>query len=212
MNDFLTQEEINILLDGKDKKRIEEVKAKLHSSDNMKSGLVMYSQETCTPMVKNVLSDALEQQKSCSDDYSFIIETIERLMTLYNIPITRGLLALDDVIRDMAKENNGIPESDKPDCLHYYNLRGIDRFLVSTILLVIYGTDLDIVELTASNRYFSYGFKGREALAAYLVIQWCLCVYKCLEPQLAEEILISVLPEAEEDEYLRRKQRNEATI
>ena len=66
---------------------------------------------------------------------------------------------------------------------------------------VVFGTEFDILEKIALNRYYSRGYQGLDALLYLMYLETCLEIYAGLNLDLIDEGLKALLPENLEKDF-----------
>lgn len=107
--------------------------------------------------------------------YQNVIESIIIVDDLSNTARKEGLLAIEDKF--------------------VYGASSIGADSISYgVMLVVDGTDPELVAEIASNEYLSSKYQGNEALRQYILIRGLLAVKSGENPRVIEEVLISLLP------------------
>lgn len=135
----------------------------------------------CNKMIEQ--TNDLQKRK---EGNKILIEIIEKMCELTNIVRKEGLLALEEAAYDL-------------DDVFY------GKYLKSMIMLIVDGTDPELVEELSTARYFSANLSGYEALHYLVMMFGGLSIQAGENPRIIEEKLLSLVPE-EVAEMYRQKQ------
>ena len=116
-----------------------------------------------------------------------LLDELELITNLSVISRKEGLLALEETANDM------------------YGDRMKDA-LKQLVMLVVDGTDPEVIEEIGLAKYFSAGYEGYEAIQYMLYLLGALLVQQGKNPRVIEEYLLSILPDRVSEEYRRREE------
>ena len=114
--------------------------------------------------------------------YEMVRKTIETLCRLSTIARKEGLLSLEEAALDLDDLQNG-------------------KYLYQMILLVVDGTDPELVESLCTGKLFALCLEGFEALQFILMMVGVCAIENYANPRIIQELLLSILPEKLEEEY-----------
>ena len=123
------------------------------------------------------VSDVIVNNRSEEGD-TLLLKGVAQMIELSNTARKEGLLALEDEVGGFGPT---IAE-------------GMDGYLQQLIMLVVDGTDPEVVERIALTRYFSSGLKGYEAMLYLIYMDGTLLLQKGVNPRVVEEEISSMLP------------------
>lgn len=109
-------------------------------------------------------------------DVQPVFQAIATVVHMSNVGRKEGLLALEEKFAC-----NASPE---------------EKDVAPMVLLVVDGTDPDIVSEILTNTYLANRYEGNEALKQYILMRGTLCIQAGLSPRLIEEMLLSLLPKS----------------
>lgn len=118
---------------------------------------------------------------------NLLLETLETLCNFTDVAKHTGLLGLEEAAENLEDLKNG-------------------KYLKEIALLIVDGTDPEILEEIMITKYFSLGLSGYEA------IQFLMMLYGCLAMQAGEhkirivKRLLAMLPEELADEYIKNEE------
>ena len=128
---------------------------------------------------------------ACKNDKTLVAESGKNMLDaaralskLAHLGRLEGLLALED-------------KSDR----HEVSELPLSNELKRMLGFVVNGTDSDILEKTALNRYYSRGYQGVDALLYLIYLDTCLEIQAGLLPDLIDEELKALLPENLENDF-----------
>ena len=128
---------------------------------------------------------------ACENDKTLVAESGKNMLDaaralskLAHLGRLEGLLALED-------------ESDR----HEVSELPLSNELKRMLGFVVNGTDSDILEKTALNRYYSREYQGVDALLYLIYLDTCLEIQAGLLPDLIDEELKALLPENLENDF-----------
>lgn len=125
-------------------------------------------------LLDNIRRDAINKF-DINKPYQNVIESILIIDDLSNVARKEGLLAIEEKF--------------------VYGASSIGADSISYgVMIVVDGTDPELVTEIASNEYLSSKYEGNEALRQYILIRGLLAVQSGENPRVIEEILISLLP------------------
>ncbi len=123
--------------------------------------------------------------KSYASGSSMLIDTVRLLIDYSDIARKEGLLSLEEAVGDLTIQNYEI--------------------MKDMILLVVDGTEPELVEDISSIRYFSEGFDGFDALQYLLILIGVLAIQSGENPRIIEEKLKVILPRGIREEYIKQE-------
>ena len=133
-------------------------------------------------ILDDIRRDAITKLKLVeTNQQPLLINAALTIITLSNTARREGLLALEEAL----KEN----ESD---------------FLTLTALLIIDGTDPELVIEIAANEYWTKEPQGIEAMIAYFYLRGMISIQSGENPQILEKLLLSLIPLAWRQEYQKQ--------
>lgn len=119
-----------------------------------------------------------------------LIEIVEKLCELTYICRKEGLLALEEAVYDVDDIYNG-------------------RYLKSMIMLIVDGTEPELVEEISTARFFSTNLSGYDALHYIVMMFGCLAIQAGENPRIIKEKLLSLIPYEAVDIYMQKQKEAE---
>ena len=129
-----------------------------------------------------------EQKKEC---YNLLAATTEKVLELCNLARKEGLLALEEETQNLEELQN-------------------EKHLKSMMMLIVDGTDPELVEEISTARMFASNMQGAEELNYLIMLMGCLSLQRGENPRIIEEKLLALLPEEAVDVYRERQKKREA--
>ncbi len=130
----------------------------------------------------------MEKSSAYYRERDMIVETIELLVELSNTTRKSGLLGLEDRVNRLGDINNG-------------------DILKEIVILVVDGTDPELVDEICTLKYFANDFKVFDALQYLMIQMGVLSMQAGDNPRIIEEKLLSIIPKPMEEEYLKRREK-----
>lgn len=137
----------------------------------------------------NKIINNMENLKEKALGSRVLIGAIEKMCQLSTIARKEGLLSLEEKAYEYAEENR---------CK---NLR-------TMIMLIVDGTDPELVEELSLSKYFSLGLEGFKAIEYLIYMIGSLAIQDGQNTRIIEERLLALVPDEVEEHY-RRKQDEE---
>lgn len=128
-----------------------------------------------------------EQKKEC---YNLLAATTEKVLELCNLARKEGLLALEEETQNLEELQN-------------------EKHLKSMMMLIVDGTDPELVEEISTARMFASNMQGAEELNYLIMLMGCLSLQRGENPRIIEEKLLALLPEEAVDVYRERQKIKE---
>jgi hypothetical protein len=119
-----------------------------------------------------------------------LFDAVEMMAELSCTARKEGLLYLEDATRDMGKS-------------------GADGYLSQIILLVVDGTEPEIVEEIGTAKYFASCVSGYEALLLIAYLWGTLAIQAGANPRVLEQQLLSIMPESVCAAYDKKREDEE---
>ncbi|MGN1168284.1 MAG: FliG C-terminal domain-containing protein [Lachnospiraceae bacterium] len=129
------------------------------------------------------IEDATERESG----NKLLVDSIEKICELSNIGRKEGLLSLEEAAGNIDDIENG----------HY---------LESMIMLIVDGTDPDIVEELSTARYFSANLTGYKALQYLVMMFGSLAIQAGENPRIIEEKMLVLIPEDVSEMYRKKRE------
>ena len=129
-----------------------------------------------------------EQKKEC---YNLLAATTEKVLELCNLARKEGLLALEEETQNLEELQN-------------------EKHLKSMMMLIVDGTDPELVEEISTARMFASNMQGAEELNYLIMLIGCLSLQRGENPRIIEEKLLALLPKEAVDVYRERQKKKEA--
>ena len=121
---------------------------------------------------------------------NLLLETFEKMMELTNISRKEGLLSLEETCNKLEDIGSNI-------------------YLKTMIMLVVDGTDPELVEQLCLSRYFSLNLDGYEGLQYLVMMIGCLAIQAGENPRIIEEKLRAMIPEGVADALQKKHSKRE---
>lgn len=133
-------------------------------------------------LLDHVRLDAIDQLKNTDkitkEQQDQMIEVIKEIIDLSNLARREGLLALEDLTKNMTSD-----------------------LLKQLIILVVDGTFPHIIAEIGTNIYWTKSSKGPDAMMDYMYLRGMLGIQNGENPRILLEILLSLMPYAHREDY-----------
>lgn len=116
-----------------------------------------------------------------------LLDSVRKIISLSNTARREGLLALEDAVSNFTEA-------------------GGEKYIKSMILLIVDGTDPELVEEIGWVRYFSSGIKDYDAVSYLLCLTGALAIQAGENPRLTEVKLLAMIPEELTDVYRKKEE------
>lgn len=135
-------------------------------------------------MLENVRLDAISKLKSEKEEQCRLADAVSAIMDLSDIAQRKGLLALEEETGNISSE-----------------------FLKSLIMLVVDGTEPEVIVEMATNEYWVTVSEGAQAMMDYMYLRGMLGIQSGEDRGLLEKILLSLMPLEQRNEYIAKMVR-----
>lgn len=134
----------------------------------------------------NRMISKIEDETEREIGNKLLVDIVEEMCDLSNIGRKEGLLALEEAVWNLDDVVNG-------------------KYLKSMVMLIVDGTDPELVEELGTARYFAANVIGYDALQYLVMLFGSLAIQAGENPRIIEEKLLSLIPE-EASQIYRKKQ------
>ena len=139
----------------------------------------------CNRYIRNVVDECEKKQ-----GYEILCSTIKKMCELASIARKEGLLDLEMAACELGEIDN-------------------NDYLKSIILLIVDGTDPELVEELGTTKYFAVDVAGFDALQYLIMLAGSLAIQAGENPRIIEERLLSLVPIDVVTEYKQKQEEAE---